>query len=189
MSTDDEICEVIITGPNADWLANFTKSLVADGLAACGQNIATIRSIYRWQGAIEDEPEARVALHTRRALVDAPSSKGPDATIRTTCRASSRSRYLAETPPTSSGYGKRPRLTRGVKRRCNAWSDVIRVPGGGSAAREPRGGSWQREVSCVNNADLARDLRFQTTNNLQSWPADGCHMVTRILPAGWPRAR
>ena len=91
MSTDDEICEVIITGPNADWLANFTKSLVADGLAACGQNIATIRSIYRWQGAIEDEPEARVALHTRRALVDAPSSKGPDATIRTTCRASSRS--------------------------------------------------------------------------------------------------
>ena len=71
MSTDDEICEVIITGPSADWLANFTKSLVADGLAACGQNIATIRSIYRWQGAIEDEPEARVALHTRRALVDA----------------------------------------------------------------------------------------------------------------------
>ena len=68
---DDEICEVIITGPNADWLAAFTRSLVTDRLAACGQNIAAIRSIYRWHGAIEDEPEARVALHTRRALVDA----------------------------------------------------------------------------------------------------------------------
>ncbi len=70
MSSDD-ICEVIITGPNAEWLADFTRSLVTDRLAACGQNIAAIRSIDRWHGAIEDEPEARVALHTRRELVDA----------------------------------------------------------------------------------------------------------------------
>jgi len=68
---NDDICEVIITGPSAEWLADFTRSLVTDRLAACGQNIAAIRSIYRWQGAIEDEPEARVALHTRRELVDA----------------------------------------------------------------------------------------------------------------------
>ena len=50
----DEICEVIITGPDADWLAEFTRMLVADRFAACGQNITAIRSIYRWQGAIED---------------------------------------------------------------------------------------------------------------------------------------
>jgi periplasmic divalent cation tolerance protein len=68
---DDDIVEVIVTGPSAEWLADFTRALVEDRLAACGQNIAAIRSIYRWQGAIEDEPEARVALHTRRDLVDA----------------------------------------------------------------------------------------------------------------------
>ena len=67
----DEICEVIITGPDADWLAEFTRMLVADRFAACGQNITAIRSIYRWQGAIEDATEARVALHTRRDLVPA----------------------------------------------------------------------------------------------------------------------
>jgi periplasmic divalent cation tolerance protein len=67
----DEICEVVITGPDAAWLADFTRALVADRLAACGQNIAEVRSIYRWQGAIEDASEARVALHTRRALVPA----------------------------------------------------------------------------------------------------------------------
>lgn len=39
--------------------------------AACGQNIATIRSIYGWHDAVEDEGEARVALHTRTALVPA----------------------------------------------------------------------------------------------------------------------
>jgi periplasmic divalent cation tolerance protein len=69
MST--EMVEVVITADNAEWLANFTRSLVDDRLAACGQNIAAIRSIYRWDGEIQDEPEARVALHTRASLVDA----------------------------------------------------------------------------------------------------------------------
>lgn len=67
----NEICEVVITGPDADWLAEFTRALVADRLAACGQHTTTIRSIYRWQGAIEDATEARVALHTRRDLIAA----------------------------------------------------------------------------------------------------------------------
>jgi periplasmic divalent cation tolerance protein len=64
-----DICEVIITAPDADWLANFTRGLVDDHLAACGHNIAAIRSIYRWQGTVHDEGEARVALHTRATLV------------------------------------------------------------------------------------------------------------------------
>jgi periplasmic divalent cation tolerance protein len=64
-----ELCEVVITGPDAEWLAGFTRALVEDGLAACGHNLAAIRSIYRWQGAIHDDAEARVALHTRVSLV------------------------------------------------------------------------------------------------------------------------
>jgi periplasmic divalent cation tolerance protein len=65
----DEIAEVVITG-DPEWLAGFTRRLVDDRLAACGQQIVEIRSIYRWDGAVHDDPEARVALHTRRALVD-----------------------------------------------------------------------------------------------------------------------
>ena len=65
-----EICEVVITAADPDWLAGFTRRLVEDRLAACGQQIAAIRSIYRWDGAVQDDPEARVALHTRTALVD-----------------------------------------------------------------------------------------------------------------------
>lgn len=72
---NDEVCEVVITGPSAEWLVEFTRALVEARLAACGQTIPTIRSIYRWQGAIEDEPEARVALHTRRDLVAAIVAK------------------------------------------------------------------------------------------------------------------
>jgi periplasmic divalent cation tolerance protein len=67
----DQICEVVITADNPEWLLDFTRSLVADRLAACGQHVLSIRSIYRWQGAVEDEGEARVALHTRLSLVPA----------------------------------------------------------------------------------------------------------------------
>jgi periplasmic divalent cation tolerance protein len=52
------------TAGDAEWLLGLTRSLVADRLAACGQHVLSIRSVYRWQGTIEDEGEARVALHT-----------------------------------------------------------------------------------------------------------------------------
>ena len=68
---DEEFCEVVVTAADAAWLAGFTRTLVEERLAACGHQVAPIRSVYRWAGAIHDEPEARVALHTRRALVPA----------------------------------------------------------------------------------------------------------------------
>jgi periplasmic divalent cation tolerance protein len=65
----DDLCEVVITAPDPDWLAAFTRQLVEDHLCAAGHNMAPIRSIYRWQGDIFDKIEARVALHTRTTLV------------------------------------------------------------------------------------------------------------------------
>jgi periplasmic divalent cation tolerance protein len=65
----DDLCEVIITAPDAEWLSELTRNLVDDRLAASGHNISPIRSIYRWQGEIRDHTEGRVALHTRRSLV------------------------------------------------------------------------------------------------------------------------
>ena len=68
---DEEYCEVVVTAPDAEWLTGFTRTLVEERLAACGQNLTGVRSIYRWDGAVQDDAEARVALHTRRALVPA----------------------------------------------------------------------------------------------------------------------
>ena len=67
---EHECCEIVVTAGDADWLAGFTRTLVEERLAACGHLLGAIRSVYRWQGAVHDEPEARVALHTRRSLVD-----------------------------------------------------------------------------------------------------------------------
>jgi periplasmic divalent cation tolerance protein len=68
--SSDEFCEVVITAADGDWLAGFTRALVEERLAACGQLVDPIRSIYRWEGDVHDEAEARVALHTRRSLVE-----------------------------------------------------------------------------------------------------------------------
>ena len=62
---------MVVTGADAEWLAEYTRTLVEERLAACGHQLAAVRSVYRWEGAVHDEPEARVALHTRRSLVPA----------------------------------------------------------------------------------------------------------------------
>jgi periplasmic divalent cation tolerance protein len=67
----EQIADVSITAESADWLADFTRAIVNDRLAACGNIIPSIRSIYRWEGAIEDDNEALVVLHTRQSLVPA----------------------------------------------------------------------------------------------------------------------
>ncbi|GEL20726.1 divalent-cation tolerance protein CutA [Pseudonocardia asaccharolytica] len=61
--------EVVITAESADWLAGFTRSLVDDRLVACGHTITPLRAIYRWEGKVYDETQARVGLHTRASLV------------------------------------------------------------------------------------------------------------------------
>ena len=68
---DEEFCEVVVTAADGDWLAGFTRTLVEERLAACGHHVMPIRSVYRWDGQVHDETEARVALHTRRSLVPA----------------------------------------------------------------------------------------------------------------------
>jgi periplasmic divalent cation tolerance protein len=65
----EDCCKVVITAADADWLAGYARRLVADRLAACGHVIERVRSLYRWDGEVQDEGEARVALHTRTALV------------------------------------------------------------------------------------------------------------------------
>ena len=74
-SDPPEVCEVVITAPDAAWLAEFARRLVTDCLAAGGHEIQAIRSIYRWNGEVHDRPEARLALHTRTELVPAIAAR------------------------------------------------------------------------------------------------------------------
>lgn len=66
---DSDVCEICVTAPDSGWLAEFTKRLIDDRLCACAHLFTPIRSLYRWDGRLCDETEARVALHTRSSLV------------------------------------------------------------------------------------------------------------------------
>jgi periplasmic divalent cation tolerance protein len=60
------LCYVSL-GPREDALA-IGRTLVEERLAAA-VNIQNVRSIYRWQGALEDAPEVLLIAKTRAALV------------------------------------------------------------------------------------------------------------------------
>ncbi|WP_040157602.1 divalent-cation tolerance protein CutA [Mobilicoccus massiliensis] len=62
--------ELVVTGPDAEWAADLARVLVEERWAACAHILPEIRSVYRWEGRIEDAPEARLSLHTRADLVD-----------------------------------------------------------------------------------------------------------------------
>ena len=49
---------VIVTAPNEDEAAKIGRALVDERLAACANIVPKIRSIYRWEGKVQDEPEA-----------------------------------------------------------------------------------------------------------------------------------
>lgn len=62
---------VLVTAPAGEPAAALARRLVADGLAACVNLVPTIRSIYRWQGKIEDDTESLLVIKTRRECVEA----------------------------------------------------------------------------------------------------------------------
>jgi periplasmic divalent cation tolerance protein len=69
--SDTGICEVIITGPTGNLLANLARDLVAERLAASANAFATaVDATYWWQGEIQTATETRIHLLTRVELVD-----------------------------------------------------------------------------------------------------------------------
>lgn len=55
---------VFTSFPDGDAAAAAVRALVEEGLAACGTILPGARSIYAWEGKIEDAPEVLVLLKT-----------------------------------------------------------------------------------------------------------------------------
>jgi periplasmic divalent cation tolerance protein len=62
---------VLVTTPSAEQAALLARSLVEERLAACGNVLPAIRSIYRWEGALHDDEEALLVLKTTRDRLEA----------------------------------------------------------------------------------------------------------------------
>ncbi|MER2566477.1 MAG: divalent-cation tolerance protein CutA [Myxococcaceae bacterium] len=61
---------MLVTAPDEDVAAKLGRTLVEERLIACANLIPRIRSIYRWEGAIHDEPEVLLVMKTQAAQVE-----------------------------------------------------------------------------------------------------------------------
>jgi periplasmic divalent cation tolerance protein len=65
-----EVVAVLTTFENGDDAARVVRALVERRLIACGNLVPGVRSIYRWQGQIEDSGEVLGVLKARRDRLD-----------------------------------------------------------------------------------------------------------------------
>ena len=56
---------VLVTASSEEEAARIARALVDERLVACANLIGPIRSIYRWQGAVEDEREHLLVMKAR----------------------------------------------------------------------------------------------------------------------------
>src|SRR5512132_1454474 len=58
---------VLVTTPSPE----LARTLVEERLAACGNVVSGLRSIYRWDGKVQDDSEALLLLKTTRGRFEA----------------------------------------------------------------------------------------------------------------------
>lgn len=61
---------IYITAPNEKEAMNIGKTLVSERLAASVNMISQVRSLYWWEGKIQDEREVVIVAKTSAALVE-----------------------------------------------------------------------------------------------------------------------
>jgi periplasmic divalent cation tolerance protein len=71
MTTAADVRIVLSTLPSSDVAASIARTLVEERLCACVNVLPAIRSIYRWQGTVHDEPEVLALIKTTSDRYDA----------------------------------------------------------------------------------------------------------------------
>jgi periplasmic divalent cation tolerance protein len=62
--------ELHVTMPDKDRAAALARTLVGEGLAACVNIVPGVRSIYRWEGKVQEDDEVLCLVKTRPAVFD-----------------------------------------------------------------------------------------------------------------------
>lgn len=65
---ENEIVVVLVTAGSADEAERLARHLLDARLAACVNVVGPVRSLYRWNGALQDDTEWQLLAKTRRSL-------------------------------------------------------------------------------------------------------------------------
>jgi periplasmic divalent cation tolerance protein len=65
-----EAIVVLVTAPSAGKAAAIARALVEERLAACCNIVPGLRSIYRWEGRVQEDEEALLVIKTGRELFE-----------------------------------------------------------------------------------------------------------------------
>lgn len=66
---DDGFRVALTTAPDAERGAHIARALIEERLAACVNLVHGVRSIYRWEGNVEDQAEVLLVVKTRSELL------------------------------------------------------------------------------------------------------------------------
>lgn len=72
---DPPVRVVLTTCPDAVTARRIARTLVEERLAACGNVVPGLTSIYRWQGAVETADECLLILKTREDRIPALAAR------------------------------------------------------------------------------------------------------------------
>jgi periplasmic divalent cation tolerance protein len=67
---ESTIAVVLVTAPSAQVAELLVRSVVEERLAACGNIVPGVVSIYRWQGAVQRDDEVFITFKTPSAATD-----------------------------------------------------------------------------------------------------------------------
>jgi periplasmic divalent cation tolerance protein len=62
---DEAVALVLVTAPSLEVAEQLTEAVVEERLAACGNIVPGITSIYRWQGAVQKDTEVLIVFKTQ----------------------------------------------------------------------------------------------------------------------------
>lgn len=66
----EEFVVVYVTVGSAEEAKRISYALVEERLAACVNRVASVQSVYRWQGKVEQSEEELLIIKTKRELFD-----------------------------------------------------------------------------------------------------------------------
>jgi periplasmic divalent cation tolerance protein len=76
--SDSGLRVVLVTAPDVETAAELGRTLVAERLAACVNVVPGLRSIFRWEGSVQEEAEVLLVVKTQAARCQALAARLQD---------------------------------------------------------------------------------------------------------------